>query len=200
MLTDVEGEDPATIGFKPRTDLDIERREYFSAQSISRDAKSSIPIYLPYDFRFMCKLALGVGYGIFGDRLLASPYAAELRNGVWWQQGKPEPEVHGSSHLAAQNPQFNQMMGRPHAVVIALNYLRDGVTINLNICRQLNYTIRCTAADVYDTPPRRVDEGQALVIYPFLNRCIQLRFSELIAQFTRTTHPEIREIENRFRR
>jgi len=54
-----------------------------------------------FDQRFLCKVALGIGYNLFGEDYLLSNYALELRKGLW------EKDVFLRSQLKIRCTSFN---------------------------------------------------------------------------------------------
>jgi len=80
IVTQVEGADPASIGFVEPDKLDRDRAEYFSAECVNSKVRhNKIPVNVQFDTRFLGKLALGVSLATFGASFLETPYCAELR-------------------------------------------------------------------------------------------------------------------------
>ena len=72
MCTEVRGEDPKDIGFSLPDELDIERINFFKSLSAinNGDMKNQLSFNVNFDRRFMAKLGIGIGYCLFGKKVL----------------------------------------------------------------------------------------------------------------------------------
>lgn len=186
MCTEIVGFDVAKIGFVEPSQIDRERADYFlekCAEPTSR--KNSIPYYLQYDFRFMSKLALAVGFSIFGEAFLQSAYCDELRKGTWFRDGDSIPEVRGmSAHQRASTPGIEHLLkftGQINAVTITISMLREGAALTLNIGERLVWSVLCATSDVVNPLyPEGANHGVVLVLYPHQRIAIELSLPDFL--------------------
>jgi len=73
-------------------------------KSISgEEHKSIIPFQIGFEQRFLAKLALGLGYNLFGQAFLNSEYSQTLRNAMWEQDLQKRSELIGYSNYFDEN-------------------------------------------------------------------------------------------------
>lgn len=46
-------------------------------------SENTVPIQIDFDIRFLCKVALGIGFRLLGEPFFQSEYANELKRGLW---------------------------------------------------------------------------------------------------------------------
>jgi hypothetical protein len=133
----------------------------------------------------MAKLALGVGFSVFGDEYLSTTYAKELQKGMWFRgtTAGEMPQVRGESALgAAPNPRLQQLTGLPDAVTVTLFPTPDALVVILDIGRQLSW--RVTACLRNELPHSQrwswLDSGQTIVMYKYLQAAVTLPFPEFL--------------------
>lgn len=184
--TDVEGFDLATIGFSDPDNLDRLRIEFLRAESQKGPVRSvSIPMNVNFDYRFMSKLALGVGYAVAGDRLIKSSYYHDLKKGLWYKDGEAEPQIRGAgifSDSQINKEAFKKLIGMNYAVTICISAMSAGISLTLALGVNHAWTILCAPREVInDALLQKYRYGMVLVIYPFLSECIELTLPEFIA-------------------
>ncbi|WP_064120715.1 HNH endonuclease [Pseudomonas fluorescens] len=204
MCTKVEGADPSSIGFAQPDDLDRMRSDFFLANTEGElEQKTRVTVDRKFDQRFMCKLAIGVAYCLFGPKVLESDYGKELHKGLWFRDGDDEPEVRGSTLFTKQgDPAFNRLVGFPNAVAIVLLPTQDGIAINLNINSQLNWTVLCAPNDVLTAEDvAKIGDGQILLLVRALRTCIHLELPSYLAYKSGVSkHPELSALLERSER
>ena len=88
--------DPKTIGFTDPDDLDQLRMKFFSDE---HSANSIRQVQYPFNpnvgYRFLAKLAIGIGYSLFGEKVLETSYAKELYRALQCRDGDNIPLIHG---------------------------------------------------------------------------------------------------------
>lgn len=187
MCTEIFGFDVAQIGFSEPDRIDRERIQYFLAECAESTTRSNaIPYNLHYDFRFMSKLALGLSFSVFGEAFLQSAYCDELRRGVWFREGEPEPQIRGmSAHQRAAMPGVGPLLkftGQANAVTITLNMLREGAMLTLNIGERFIWSVLCATFDVASQSyVEGVESGFVLVLYPHQRKAIELSLPDFLA-------------------
>lgn len=139
MCTQVQGLDVLEIGFSPPDELDERRIDYFN-RHCTGDTTSrviSVPYKMDFDFRFCAKLALAVGFAVFGEEYLHTGYAAELRKALWFRGTGEPPGIRGVAALQADaDPIFKNNTGRPHLVSIVVMRVTSGLAMVLNLGQQ----------------------------------------------------------------
>ncbi len=184
MCTIVDGADPADIGFAPPDRLDAARIEFFrTACSGEQTRKNSLAIYTRYDVRFMAKLALGVGYSLFGEKILSTDYTAELQKALWHREGEQLPDIQGTTDLAGHFDQlFKDVTGHQYAVTLLILPSKEGVAVNLNLGSKMNWIVKCASLenlDAADIEP--IKDGVVIILYKYLQRGFTMTLPEFIA-------------------
>lgn len=177
LCGEVEGVDPASIGFAQPDELDKARKEFFIANTEGGQVrKMQFTVHQKFDQRFLCKLAIGVAFCLFGHKVLDSAYGKELHKGLWHREGNDKPEVRGSTFFSKKgDPDFNRLVGFPNAVTLVLLSSQDGVSLNLNINSQLNWTILCASNETLTTDDvAKIDDGHILLLVRALKTGIYL--------------------------
>ncbi len=209
MCTEVQGEDPRDIGFSSPDKIDTERIAFFkSLSSITNgEMKNRLSFNVNFDRRFMAKLGIGIGYCLFGKKMLETEHGKELRKGLWYQesaQGAEDedfmPQVRGASvWLSKENKTFTNLAGEEHAVSLIILPIREGVAVNINIGKAMSGTVMCAAYE--DIDPAVLDsirEGVVVLIYKHLQTSISLSLPEYVAYKTGYyQHPRLAEINDR---
>lgn len=159
MCAEVHGADPMEIGFSVPDDTDVKRIRFFSdiPAMVNGDMKNQLSININYDQRFMAKLGLGIGYCLFGKKAIDSVYGKELRKGLWHQEKNTEddenslPMVRGCSAWGHQQDKiFTNLVGTEYAVSLIIMPSKDGVAVNLNIGKNLSWTVMCASYEGID--------------------------------------------------
>jgi hypothetical protein len=145
MCTKVDGANPADIGFSNIDELD-ERRIAYLAEYCTSEASArlvSIPTKMDFDYRFSAKLALALGYSVFGDDYLNTDYAKILQRAVWFRDGNtPPPPLRGQTPLQSNvDPTFLRVTGRSHLVSITITQTNSAVAAILNIGQEHCWTL-----------------------------------------------------------
>jgi hypothetical protein len=190
MCTQIEGADPATIGFSNPDALDEARIAYFKEQTSisSGDMKNSLSFNLRFDLRFLCKLGTAVAYSFFGEQFLNSTYAKELRDGVWYRYENPNqepidlPQIKGVSAFGFDDARLKKLLGMKGAVVIVLTPFPEGIAMLLMIGDQHFGSIKI--ADVQEVDQEKIQgigAGKVFLIFRFLKNFLELPLPNYIA-------------------
>jgi len=198
LCGEVDGVDPASFGFTQPDDLDTVRKEFFLANTEGEQMrKMQVKVNQRFDQRFLCKLAIGVAFCLFGHKVLDSTYGKELHKGLWYREGNDKPEVRGSTYFSDNVvPHFNNLVGFPNAVTLMLLSTPDGVSLNLNINSKLNWSILCASNETLTTDDvAKIGDGQILLLVRALKTGIYLDLPFYIAcKYGITSHPELNNI------
>lgn len=204
LCADVEGADPASIGFERPDELDLLRAEFFlESTKDGRKQEMKITVVPDFDFRFMCKLAIGVAFCLFGPKILASDFGKELGRGLWYRKGDGEPKILGSGLFASHRDQdFYRLVGFPNAVVVVLLNTPSGIAINLNISEQLNWTILCAPTEILSAEDlAKVGDGKVLLFVRALKVGAYLELpSYLACKLGSSEPPELNAVLERSQR
>ncbi len=183
LASELIGADPAKFGCKEPDGLDRARIEVLRHEIAGGAISFGVPVNSTYDQRFMCKLALGVGYSIFGSRFLRSPYTKALRDGLWNRADESSP-VRGVPALAADRifGPVTEFMGLDDAVCIIVQRVKDEVCVVLNIGRKLIWSIVMAQSDIgASTLPAGYEDGMAIILFPQLAKGLVLTFPDFLA-------------------
>jgi hypothetical protein len=194
MCTVVQENDPKEIGFSCPDELDVERINFFKSLASVNNGNISIRLSLNVNFdrRFMAKLGLGIGYCLFGEKVLATDYGKELRKGMWCQDSTHEveeeclPLVRGASvWMSKADEKFSNLVGEEHAVSLIIVPAGVGVAVNINIGQEMSGTVMCAATkDLDATDLDSIREGKVILIYKYLQTSISLPLPEYLAYKT----------------
>jgi hypothetical protein len=199
MCTEVVDCDLSQIGFSEPNELDKERITFFLDKcGGGKEQHNQLMLNVAYDHRFLAKLGLGISYCLFGEKALESNYGKELQKALWHKSGSPTPQVMGSTAMGNSNDASKELCGLDNAVTIAILIVGDHVAVNLNINKQLNWSVKCAnAPDLLGSDLGIIgEEGLCIVLYKPIQKCVQLSLAELIAHKTGDMpHPELISIE-----
>ncbi len=163
----------------------------------SETLHATIAINLEFDHRFICKLALGVGFAIFGQEFLTQTTTSDLRRGVWPVRGEAKPAIHGVPSWPLKNDAIAQIMHYPGAVVLYVMKARDHWGLTLSVDPKLTFTVAIGPATMTGTGINS-EEGYALVLVPYLQTAVELSFAELIAHRQGVLpHPDLVLLDDR---
>lgn len=198
MCTEVQGASPADIGFVEPDELDSIRIEYFHTEcSGSRIRNNTLPIDVHFDYRFLAKLAIGVSYCLFGAKVFGTDYDKELQKGLWHRKGDDFPMVLGRPAFAEKgDPVFNNLIGFPNAVTITIISTPEGISLNLNISMQLNWTVLCVPPNILTAEDRaKVGHGRVILLVRSLKKGVDLDLPDYLSHKGNIVQiPELNEI------
>lgn len=84
--------------------------EFFSSMS-GQEHAASITISIGFEQRFLAKLALGLGYNLFGNKFLESEYSQDLRNAMWERDlNKRSKKITFSNYLQTITHDFSETL------------------------------------------------------------------------------------------
>lgn len=154
---------------------------------------------LQFDHRFICKLALGIGYGLFGEAFLQQPSTQELRRGLWPSQDEPKPDVRGKATFASEDSAIAKLIHYPGAVVLWVQRSAGHWSLTLTLDPTLTFTVAMAPATLTSNEID-LNEAYALVLIPYLERAIEMTGAEMIAhRLGSIPHPQLKEIDGRRR-
>lgn len=170
---------PAMMGFDVPDTAEAAAADAIRAQALTQKLHSRAVMNLTFDHRFICKLALGVGYALFGAPFLAQPSTADLRQGVWPKFGAQKPPVRGVPTLTAQARIIAQQTAYAGAVVLFVMRAGNDWALTLTVDPQLTFTVVLGPSTLtgHGVDPAA---GYALVLIPYLEQAVELSVTALI--------------------
>jgi hypothetical protein len=201
MCTTVQGADPQDIGFHTPDTLDESRIVFFrslTAQSNSR--KNSISLFLDFDLRFASKLALGVGYALFGEKIHGSSYTEELRKGLWHKPGESLPDILGTGvYDENRDADFARRMGYKNAVSVVVIPSGNAIAVNLNVGTAMSFCVMFADTNCLSHEDiEKVRNGIVIVLFKYLRRGVSLSLLEYVShKLGNVMHPGLSEIDSR---
>ncbi|MFW7214595.1 HNH endonuclease [Enterobacter sp. BNK-22] len=198
LCGEVGGADPASIGFVQADELDNARKQFFTANTEGEHVRNvQTLMYTKFDQRFMCKLAIGIAYCLFGHKVLDSEYGKELHKGLWYREGNEMPKVRGTTLFSQDAAQgVNEIISFPNAVTLMLLSTKEGVAVTLNINSELNWTVLCASNESLTSDDlEKIGEGQILVLVRALQTGIHLDLPSYLAfKLGETSHSGLKNI------
>ncbi len=188
--------DLSQIGFSEPDENDIERIIFFN--SISNDKnKLQFSSNIKFDHRFLAKLSLGISYCMYGAKILNNTYTCELRKGLWYKENDPLPELLGTTNLGSEEKYFKELMGIEGAVAICFIVNEEGLGINLNIRKRMNWTVLATPLEIMSQEEvAEIGNGRILLLFRDIEKCIETDLLTFIAHKNNSVKiDELSEIE-----
>lgn len=133
-----------------------------------------------FDQRFIAKMALAVGYSLFGESYLTTAHAHEARKGCW-PTASSQSMLRGASSLAHQaDSHYAQLTGYPGAVALCVTHTRSCYVLNVTIDQKLPFTVELAPSTLNSGWVDR-EMGYVLLLFPQIRRAVELTLPELIA-------------------
>lgn len=191
MCTEVRGANPEDIRFSMPDDLDKERISFFRTHAAAGAMKNQLALNVRFDQRFLAKLAIGIGYCLFGSKALQSEYGKELRKGIWYREQNSDatedsslpPRIRGTTLWGhEQNDQLSNFIGEQHAVTLVIIPSTEGVAVNLRIGKTLSWTVMCASHEGLEkTDMEYLGDGKVILLYKYLKKGFCLTLPEYLA-------------------
>ena len=88
-----------------------------------------------FDLRFLGKLALGVGYKLFGNAYLETQYSTEARRALWAKDAAAREglQLRGSGFLSGMEDQTGELLGWSGAYVVRLHAVGDDFVLSMHL-------------------------------------------------------------------
>ncbi|MDH0092637.1 HNH endonuclease [Achromobacter mucicolens] len=181
-LLDANGNplDPSSCGFDAPTPEDVANRAAIGQAIELGKIQAQVAVDTKFDLRFMCKLALGIGYSLFGDDFLTHTTASEARKGVWPRKDGTRPAIRGSSTLALADTPFAKVAGYPSAVAIVVMKIGSMWSMCVSIDEKLPFVIELGPNSMVSSHIN-AEEGYALLLFPYLKSYVELTVAALLA-------------------
>lgn len=178
---------------------ELEMQDIAAIRSQMGTLSARIGLKLDFDRRFICKLALGVGYSLFGQPFAADPYADELRKGCW-PKGEAKISVRGVSWLSHVGDSLRGIAGYPGAVSLIVLHMGDDFALIVSIDEGTPFIMALAPGGLHS---ERVNnfQGYALLLFPSLRSSVELTVQQLFAHRGGSSrNSELKEIDKQLRR
>ena len=190
---------PSALEFDASIAEDIANRAAILAAIQSGNVPATIAFNLKFDLRFMCKLALGIGYSLFRDDYLNDAMSIEARKGLWPKQDEPISTLKGASTLHIDGANLAQIAGYPGAVAIMVMRVGASWILKVSIDQKLPFVISLGSKSM-TSPCVNSEEGYSLLLFPYLDKSIELTTATLIAhRIGASKHAELEKIDEKIR-
>ena len=140
----------------------------------------ALPIYktqfstqIGFEQRFLCKVALGVGYNLFGDDYIQSNYALELRKGLWEKDvdKRSQLELRGTSFNYEEND-FTKLICYRSAHLISLLSLGDFLSLGLCLNGKIFSQIAISDDNQFWKNNNEFSDGIVYLVFPQIKEFI----------------------------
>lgn len=186
-------------GFDVRTrDDETNVGAVMAAVQSGRSLACQTSVHRSFDQRFLAKMALGVGYSLFGEPYLDTHMAKEARKTCWPKDGEPG-QTRGSKTLGApEAPLLSELIGYPGAVMLAVMNTGGSYALSVTINQAIPFVVELAPSTLHSHFIDRF-EGYALVLFPSLGKAIEVTLAALIAHSSGVQkHPELEALDARF--
>lgn len=202
LCAETAGATHAELGFSEIDQIDKMRIEYIREHDNAlRNMKMRHSTYLDFDTRFMAKLARGIGFAMFGNKVFSGTYAGEISKAIWLRPGDPDPGMLGAGFFTQMGKAPLDLMAHKNAVVISLINLGDSVALDLRIGRN-GATVMCIEGGMLTEADReRLGYGQVVLLFKFLKKAVVMSLPNYIQHFNGATrHQELSAIDDAIER
>lgn len=184
-------------GFDVPNDTDIANIAAIRAQNSG--FRGQIALNAKFDLRFLSKLGLAVGYGLFGDAFLPTQHATEFRKGCWPKKHS-HLAVRGASMFGAPTPELDRFLCYPGAVVLSVMRADDQYCLVLSVDQGRSATVSLAPANL-KCAAMDIEEGYCLLLFPSLRHYVETTVANLIGHRSGTfPHPDLALIDQRLAR
>jgi hypothetical protein len=153
--------------------------------------------FMYFDWRFKAKVALAIGYALFGEAYLSTQNARDARRDCWETEHLESPGA--PSVGVPKDPLFLKMTGYPGAVALTVVQVGPSYCLTLSIDQQMPFTVElapCALASRFIDPTM----GYSLLLFPQLRQSIELTFANLLAHHLgNLPHPALALIDIKLR-
>lgn len=152
-----------------------------------------------FDQRFIGKMAIGIGYSLFGESYLQTREAKEARRACWPKKNRPS-KLRGAATFDRAGPQLiHKQLGYPGAVALTVIQAGKSYVMTLNIDQTIAFTVELGPSAMI---PLHFDptHDYMLLLFPALQKSIELSFEErLLHSCGSYKHSELEMIDERLK-
>ncbi len=158
---------------------DIDRENIAAIRTAMKgELASRIVANATFSHRFICKMAIAVGFSIFGQRFLQGSVILEARKGLWPKEGAGMSELRGTDPLRMLDANLGSLVGYPGAVAIFIVRTAGHWSLSVSVDEKMPFTVDL---GVQQPESNFIDqeEGYALLLFPYLNQMVELTVAGL---------------------
>lgn len=156
-----------------------------------------ITMNLKFSHRFMCKMAIAVGFSLFGQNFLNGNVILKARKGLWPKKETGVSELRGGDPLRMMNSNIGAMVGYPGAVAVIVIYARRKWSLTVSVDEKMPFTVEL-GEDALESLYVNQEEGYALLLFPYLDKAVEVTVTGLYAHRLGSIHNmELKEIDKR---
>lgn len=190
--------DPQDFVLEPDADAEQEAQRLLT---LPEWRNHSVTINTQFDYRFLAKLALGMGYKILGDAYLKTPYCGDVRKALWAKDAQTRETIplRGANFLNSSEDKTAELMSHPAGYVVRLHIVGNDLALSLNLpSGKVMHVSVSNSPELWagaDFEPYR--QGVTYLISPQLGRFVgPISLPQYIAHKTGVgTVPELQPIE-----
>lgn len=180
-------------GFDLPTPTDIINVEIIRNAMRAGSIHGQLQFNLKFDQRFICKMALAIGFSLFGESYLGTKEAKEARVGLW-----PDPKKLPKLRVFTAVDAFSSKRQLPvyeGAIIILVTKAKQSYFMSLSISREVQFTVEL-CSDTLSSKFVSPDLGYALILFPQLQQCVESTMHDLLAHLLgQTPHPKLSAID-----
>lgn len=196
---DDPGEDLTNLNFDEPGDVDTGNVSAIRT-AIEDGFSGKISMNLKFSQRFMCKMVLAIGYGLFGGDFLLDSVALEARKGLWPNEEAGISAIQGTDPVRMMNMPNAALLGYPGAAVVLVVNVGDKWCLTVSVDEKMPFTIEL-GSGVLASPHVNREEGYALVLFPYLDKAFEMTLAKLLAHRLGTIpNAQLQEIDKRRQR
>jgi hypothetical protein len=181
--TEVEGIALKDYGFSAPDSADMAAIEYLWKNVMSGNGiKGAVPFSGDFDTRFMCKIALAVGYCEFGEEYLESAFAKKLFRGLWYDGDGEAPEIPGARPFNSPADELLKSFScDPGAVSLLTMSSNELLLLTLNIHQKHTWTMGIAKkSELPNQEFERFKDGKLLMLFGPAHRFYEIDFPNIL--------------------
>jgi hypothetical protein len=118
-------------------------------EQIKIGVNAQISLQIDFDLRFLCKIALGIGFKILGDRFNQLEFTKTLRDGLWSKTAEDRNKlpIRGKGSFTHDNSELKKVFGLKGGHLLCLFKVSDSVALISSF-----YGEQCSVIQISDQP------------------------------------------------
>lgn len=190
------GVDLAYLKFDEPSDTDIKNVSAIRT-AMEGEFAGKIQMNLKFSQRFMCKMALAVGYALFGKDFLLDSVALQARKGLWPNEAAGVSTIRGTDPLRMMNMPNAAFFGYPSAVMVLVMNVGDKWCLTVTVDEKMPFTVELGSSTL-KSPYVNREEGYVLMLFPYLDESFEMTLADLLAhRLGQIPSRLLQEIDNR---
>lgn len=184
-------------GFEAWSKGDEKNVTAIMAKLKSGSVSGQIEVHERFDQRFIAKMALGIGYSLFGEQYLDTDMSRQARMTCWPTNGKPGNTRGRTTFAARLDPHLSEAIGYPGAIVLAVVKGDSSYSLIVTIDQELPFMVEL-APSQFSSHFISNNESYVLVLCPSLGKAMEMTLAELVSHSSGIhKHPGLQLIDAR---